>query len=81
MDANEIKGLLEDVLEDHGMPRNVRMSLESSIESLGKEDGEDVSVKLATIISALDEASGDPNISSYARTKIWNLVSQLESLK
>ncbi|MBN2101487.1 MAG: UPF0147 family protein [Candidatus Aenigmarchaeota archaeon] len=81
MKAGEIKSLLEDVLQDHGMPRNVRLSLENSISSLEKDDDEDVSVKVASIISALDEASGDPNISSYARTRIWNLVSQLESMK
>ncbi len=80
MNVDEIKALLADVLEDRGMPRNVRVSLESSIENLEKGD-EDINVKLASIIAALDDASGDPNISSYARTRIWNLVSQLESMK
>ncbi|NOX71142.1 MAG: hypothetical protein GXO64_00390 [Candidatus Micrarchaeota archaeon] len=79
MDSERIKELLEDVLNDHGMPRTIRTALEESLATLGDE--EDINVKLASIISALDEASGDPNISSYARTRIWNLMSELESMK
>lgn len=79
MSVEEIKALLEDVLNDHGMPRNIRLALEDSIDELDNE--EDTNMKLASIISALDEASGDPNISSYARTRIWNLVSELETMK
>ena len=79
MKVDEIKSLLEDVLNDHGMPRNIRISLEKSLD--GIDDGEELDINLASIISALDEASGDPNISSYARTRIWNLVSELESMK
>ena len=81
MSSEEIKTLLEDVLQDRGMPRNVRLSLENALKEIDANPEEDINVKLAGIISALDEASGDPNISQYARTRIWNLVSELESMK
>jgi uncharacterized protein (UPF0147 family) len=72
-------GLLEDVMRDRGVPRNVKSSIEQSIREL-KEDKESESVKISTVISMLDEASNDPNISLYARTKIWDIVSKLEQL-
>jgi uncharacterized protein (UPF0147 family) len=71
--------LLEDIMRDRGVPRNVKSSIEESINSLKKEKETD-NVKISTVISVLDEASNDPNISLYARTKIWDVVSKLEEL-
>lgn len=83
MQVNEncerINDLLEDIFNDRGVPRNIKSSIEESMDILKKSDPEDE--KVATIISILDEASNDPNLSSHARTKIWNMVSVLESLK
>lgn len=79
MSVDKVRSLLEDVLNDHGIPRTIRATIENALENL--DNGEDLDVKIASIISELDEVSGDPNISSYARTRIWNLVSELESLK
>jgi uncharacterized protein (UPF0147 family) len=74
-----ISDMLEDILKDRGVPRNIKSSVEESIEILKGRDPEEE--KVATIISILDEASNDPNLSPHARTKIWNMVSVLESLK
>ncbi|MCK4497488.1 MAG: UPF0147 family protein [Candidatus Aenigmarchaeota archaeon] len=74
-----ISKLLEDILKDRGVPRNIKSSIEESINILNSKDPEEE--KIATIISILDEASNDPNLSPHARTKIWNMVSVLESLK
>ncbi|MCK4532040.1 MAG: UPF0147 family protein, partial [Candidatus Aenigmarchaeota archaeon] len=41
---------------------------------------ESENVRISTVISVLDESSNDPNISLYARTKIWDVVSKLEEL-
>lgn len=71
--------LLEDIMNDRGVPRNVKSSLEASIKSL-KTDKESDSVKISTLVSILDDASNDTNISFYARTKIWDVVSKLEEL-
>lgn len=79
MESQEITTLLQDIMEDRGVPRNIKASLEESVDILnGKESEEE---KIASIISILDDASGDPNLSFHARTKIWNMVSVLESFK
>ena len=71
--------LLENIMKDRGVPRNVKASLEESIKSI-KSDNESEGVKISTLISILDDASNDTNISFYARTKIWDAVSKLEEL-
>ena len=73
----EIYNLILEIINDRGVPRNIKSSIEESIGILGNKDPEDQ--KIATIISILDEASNDPNLSPDARTKIWNMVSVLES--
>ena len=59
--------LLEEVLEDRGVPRNIKSKIEGSIKEL-KADKESEGVKVSTLVSVLDDASNDPNISLSART-------------
>lgn len=77
--SDQINGLIREIMDDRGVPRNIKASLEESISILGGSDSEEE--KVASIISILDDASGDPNISMQTRTKIWNMVSVLESMK
>lgn len=77
---NEVLKLLEDLSEDRRVPRNVRAAIDKAIEHLNnKEDNE--TVRLNSAISILDEICNDPNILSYTRTQVWNVVSLLESLQ
>lgn len=71
--------LLEGILNDRGVPRNIKSSIEESMSTLNDPE-ESENVKLSTVISILDDASNDPNISLYARTKMWDVVSKLEEL-
>ncbi|NIP40918.1 MAG: hypothetical protein GTN39_05365 [Candidatus Aenigmarchaeota archaeon] len=71
--------LLEEILNDRGVPRNIKNSIEEAIQEMKAEE-ESENVKISTLVSVLDEASNDPNISLYARTKIWDVVSKLEDL-
>jgi uncharacterized protein (UPF0147 family) len=75
----QIDGLIRDIMDDRGVPRNIKASLEESISILSGSGSEEE--KVASIVSILDDASGDPNISFHTRTKIWKMVSYLESLK
>jgi hypothetical protein len=71
--------LLEEVMEDRTVPRNIRTAIENSKQNL--EDGEkDLDLKVSSAISTLDEIINDPNIPMYTRTQIWNIVSMLESI-
>jgi len=75
----KINNLLEEIMEDRGVPRNIKSSIEESISIIVGNDSEDE--KIASIISILDEASTDPNINLHTRTRIWSMVSVLESIK
>ncbi len=79
METDVIIELLQDILMDHGIPRNIKSSIEESIKIMhGPQSPEE---KVSSIVSILDDASGNPNISPYTRTNIWNVVSFLEGAK
>ena len=79
LEENEINGLIKEIMENRGVPRNIKLSLEDSINTINNLESE--GEKISCIISVLDDASNDPNLSSYARTQIWNMVSVLEEMK
>ncbi len=76
----EILRLMDELVEDRGVPRNVKSKISEAKTALLNEEQE-LNVRVATAISILDEVSIDPNLPVYARTKIWNLVSKLEELR
>lgn len=79
MKKKQINSLLEGILKDRGVPRNIKNSVEQAIKILDSDDSDEI--KIASIISILDESSSDPNLSIYARTLIWDVISRLEILK
>jgi uncharacterized protein (UPF0147 family) len=76
----EIIPVIEQVVNDKTVPRNIRTKCEESI-SILKNDSQDAAIRVNTVISTMDEISNDPNIPMYTRTQIWNIVSLLESLQ
>ena len=70
--------LIEQIVNDRTVPRNIRARCQESIEIL--KDGGDVAIRISTVISNMDEVSNDPNIPMYTRTQVWNIVSILESM-
>ena len=79
MDSEMVVELLQDIISDHGVPRNIKSAIEESLRVM--DSVQSPQEKIATIVSILDEASGNPNISPYTRTNIWNVVSFLEGMK
>lgn len=77
MDFSSISKLLDEILEDRSVPRNIRTLITNAKASLSDEKS-DVAVRINGAISILDEVSNDPNIPTYTRTQIWNIVSMLE---
>lgn len=72
--------ILTSISEDTSVPRNIRRAANEAITSM--EDAKDeMVVRASNGISILDEISQDPNCPLYARTKIWNAVSVLETIK
>ena len=70
--------MLQEIMNDRGVPRNIKESLGESMGLLERKipDNE----KLSQILSVLDEAANDPNMSMAARTLIWNTVSAIEGI-
>jgi uncharacterized protein (UPF0147 family) len=77
---NRVSDILKHITEDTSVPRNIRRAAEESNEILNNE-GEDSTVRASTVISILDEISNDPNIPIHARTLIWEILSELESIR
>ncbi|MFH1642438.1 MAG: UPF0147 family protein [Nanoarchaeota archaeon] len=69
---------LEELNEDTTVPKNIKIKLEKIFNIL-KENNE-TSIKLNKALHLLDEISDDPNINSFTRTQIWNLVSMIEKI-
>jgi uncharacterized protein (UPF0147 family) len=72
--------LIQQIANDRTVPRNIRTKCEESIKIL-QEDKEDVAVRTNTVISSMDDIANDPNIPTYTRIQIWNVVSALESMQ
>jgi len=71
---------IQQVANDRTVPRNIRTLCEESIRILQNEK-DDLAVRVNTVISNMDEISNDPNIPTYTRTQVWNIVSLLESMQ
>lgn len=71
--------VLERIMSDDAVPRNIRRSAEN-VKSILLDEGMNEAVKAASAISILDEISNDPNIPLHTRTLIWNVASQLETI-
>jgi uncharacterized protein (UPF0147 family) len=79
---NEIEdavNLMTEVLEDRGVPRNVRTKIEEAKNNVLKKRVQ--AIDISNAIYLLDDISNDPNIPSYARTTIWEIISLLEGIK
>jgi uncharacterized protein (UPF0147 family) len=71
--------VLERIMSDDTVPRNIRRSAES-VKSTLLNEGDSEAIRAASAISILDEISNDPNIPLHTRTLIWNVASQLETV-
>jgi len=75
----ELVDLMQDVLSDHSVPRNVRNAIE---EAMQKVSGKKVKIEsLSTAVYMMDDISKDLNLPSHTRTDIWEIISRMESIK
>jgi uncharacterized protein len=77
MDLEPINKLLDEISEDRTVPRNIRTLVQQAKADLNNTKN-DWAVRINAAVSVLDEVSNDPNIPTYSRTHIWNIVSLLE---
>ena len=76
---DEVSEILEYIMEYNTVPRNIREAAQES-NNLLKDESQDQSVKVSTVLTKLDEISNDPNIPVHARTLIWEVLSKLASI-
>lgn len=76
---NEVCEILDYIADNNTVPRNIREAAGES-SNLLKDEEQDQSVKISTVLGKLDEISNDPNIPVHARTLIWEVLSKLESI-
>ncbi len=79
-DISQVLALLETIINDRTVPRNIRTAAEDAKGAL-TSDAKSAELKTSTAIHLLDEITNDPNMPLYTRTQIWNIVSMLEQLR
>ncbi len=81
LDASDLQMIheaLDSLNSDTAIPRNLRLSVQKAKNALSNPDEMQA---LSKCIYALDEVVNDSNMPMHARTMIWNMTSELESLK
>lgn len=71
---------IDELIADLNIPKNVRVKLEEAKNELNNTKLEK-EIRIGKVVSMMDEISIDINLPIYARTKIWSIVSILESIK
>ena len=75
----EIMSLIQEMMDDGSVPRNVKKTLDEVKSTFESSDGE-FKLKVDAAIQTVEELSLNPNLPSHARAHIWNMSSVLEDL-
>ncbi len=74
--------MLESLLSDTTIPRNIRKIIEEAKARVGRSDDEkELEVNIAQAVYLLDDALNDINLPFHARTDIMSVISELEEIK
>jgi hypothetical protein len=76
----EVEGLLNGLLGDRSVPRNIKRVAQKGIDELHKED-ETPGILASNVMYLVDDLSLDPNIPLHSRTTIYRIISILEKIK
>ena len=73
--------LLEGMLNDRSVPRNIKRVAQRSINELSGQSGETPGIVASNVIYYIDDLSQDPNIPFHSRSTIYRIISMLEPIK
>ncbi len=76
----QIMDVLDQISEDTSVPRNIRRGATDAKARLTKKD-EALDLRVTSAIMIMDDLANDPNIPLHGRTLIWNIISQLETVR
>jgi uncharacterized protein (UPF0147 family) len=71
--------LIDEICEEHSMPRNVKEVL-IEVKTILQDNSQDIKIILDTAKQKISDLSEDPNLQTFSRTQIWNLASALEEV-
>ena len=71
---------LNQLVSSHSTPKNFKKTINDLMIDLKSEEYS-VSVRAANAISSLDDITQNPNVPSFVRTSLWQVVSVLESIR
>jgi len=74
---DEISPILEDILSDRAVPRNIRAKVEEALHKVKQNNV----TSLSEAIYFLDDISNDVNMPDHTRTDIWHAISLIEEMK
>jgi len=74
---DDILEIMEDILDDRAVPRNIRERISEAIEKVKQNN----STTLSEAIYILDDISNDVNMPEHTRTDIWHIISMIEEEK
>ena len=72
--------LMDSVLQDTSVPRNIRKAVEDAKNKI-LDKNEKINIRVTTSMYILDDVSNDINMPTHARTEIWQIISELESIR
>lgn len=80
MELQQVFSLLDSIINDRTVPKNIRKVAEDAKNVL-QDEKQSEDLRFSSVIQMLDDIINNPNMPMYARTKIWNVVSLLEAKK
>lgn len=78
--VKQVASVLGRIVDDSSVPRNIRRSAEEARTLLLNED-EDLGLRVSSAIYLLEEISNDRNLPIHTRTTVWNVASELETIR
>jgi len=75
-----VEGLLNGMLQDRSVPRNIKRVAQKGINMLSDSD-DTAGILASNVMYLVDDLSQDPNIPFAARTTLYRIISILETIK
>ncbi len=75
----EIVELIDGVISDSSVPKNIRRAMTEAKDRLQSVD--ELTVKVSAAIYLIESVSEDVNMPPHARMQIWSIMSALEGMK
>jgi uncharacterized protein (UPF0147 family) len=75
-----VENLLNGMLADRSVPRNIKRVAQRSINELHNEENS-VGIRSSNVMYMVDDLAQDANIPFHARTTVYRIISILEKIK